>query len=146
MENRTFSKKNPRLNYFGNIFLVVVVVAVLSLFMKRSNTISLQVVDNGMTITMASGYTETVSWDTLNSVEERETLDLGTLVEGTDTKKEQSGVWENTEFGAYSLCSDATVHCYLVLHTEDGIVVLNYESDESTRSLGEAIVDVLESE
>lgn len=143
MEGDQSRMGNRRYSRTGSIVIFIVVILVLSIFMKPTEAVSFSFEDEGFTIETASGSSVAVAWDALISYEVRETLDLGTMRDGTDTKEEQSGTWENDEFGVYTLCTDAGVKCYLILYLEDGVVVTNFESVEGTQSLGEAIGEML---
>lgn len=143
MENDQSGLGNKRYSRMGSILFFIVVVLVLSFFMKPTEALTFSFEDDQFTIEMVSGYSTAIAWDEIVSYEVRETLDLGTMRDGTDNKEEQSGTWENDEFGVYTLCTDASVKCYLVLYLKDGVVVTNFESVKSTESLGEGIGNVL---
>lgn len=137
----------PKIGRFGRVGSFVIFIAVillLSLFMKKTETVSISIGDDDMVVEAVSGFSTQILWDEVTAVETRDALELGTLVEGTDEGDEQSGTWENDEFGTYTLCTDATISCYLVFYTQSGVVVINFESAETTQSLCEAIVqDIL---
>lgn len=143
MENEQNGMGRRRYSRIGNFVVFVVIILVFSLFMRPSQVVSFSFGEEAFTVTMDSGFTTTVAWDEIVSYEVRETLDLGTVQEGTDAGKEKSGTWENDEFGVYTLCADVSVKSYLILYLEDGIFVTNFESAEGTQSLGEAIGEVL---
>lgn len=140
-------RENIILKNFGGIVIFIVVIAILSLFMKRAETVALSFEDGtGVSVTSAAGYSRTYTWDQITAVEAWETLELGALLDGTDDGKERSGTWENDAFGEYMLCADASVDSYCVLYTVDGVLVFNYGSEELTSSVCDAIQRALETE
>lgn len=117
----------------------VVIIFLCSSFMGRKNTVSVEIEDEGMVVWSASGYSCGVVWDEVQNVEVRDAFELGEMVSGTDEEKEKSGVWENREFGQYQLCIDAEISRFIILSTDEEVVVMNYESGDSTDSFYEAI-------
>jgi hypothetical protein len=85
-----------------------------------------------------------INYEEIRSLSLTDDLDLGTFVDGANTTNCQFGTWENEQFGQYTLCALPSVKTYLVMDTEDGIVVLNCESANTTSHLCEAIQGLLD--
>ena len=123
-----------------NLILWVVVIAVFAVFLHPRRTVNADANEGYLTITGASGYTVEIRYEDVRSAELRESMDYGTRIDGTDEKKEKSGLWNNDEFGQYRLCVNAKVPSCIILTTDQGVTVVNYESRTSTQQLYEAIL------
>lgn len=122
-----------------SMVMFIAVIAILSLFMRGKPTLAYTFNEDGFAIETAEGYTASVAWTDIESVQEVDHIDFGDLVDGYETQKERSGVWNNQTYGTYSLCTDSTVDKYIVLQTKQGVMIINFESDQSTDNLTEAI-------
>lgn len=136
-------KRNGQIWGLRSVIIFIAVIAVISLFRSREETLKYSFSEEGFAIETVSGYSVSVAWDSILSAQERETLEPGKLLDGTDDDTERSGSWENQEFGQYILCTDAKVDDYVVLYTETGVVIINFEDKEATRSLCQAIEEML---
>lgn len=130
-----------RVSVWKTLIIWMIVIAVLAMFMKPRHMVSTEAFDGYLTIQGNSGYTISIVYDEIQYIELRENLDYGTVVNGLDEKKEKSGIWENEEFGEYQLCVNAKIDTCIILYMEPGIQVINFESDKSTESLYEAILN-----
>ena len=59
----------------------------------------------------------------------------GERVAGEETKRVCSGLYHNEAFGDYQLHVQTRLNNYIVVHTGDGVIVFNLESDETTKEL-----------
>ena len=119
--------------------LWVIVIAVFAVFFQPRRPVRAEAEEGSLAITGASGYTAVIRYEDVTGMELRDSLDYGTKLDGTDSRKEKSGTWENDEFGTYELCVSAKFPTCIVLTTEAGTTVVNFESERSTRSLYEAL-------
>lgn len=118
-----------------------VFIVALSFFMRPNQPVQTNASAGAMDVIGASGYTISVSYDEVTGAELRETFDFGELIDGTDSKNEKSGLWENEEFGRYRLCVNAKIKPCIVLTVNEEILVINFESAKSTRSLYNALIE-----
>ena len=96
---------------------------------------------DGLYFQSASGYTSSIKWEDIQRVEVTECPEFGTLVEGTDVASEKSGRWINDQFGEYELFVSTKIeNCVICMTKDNRIVVFNFESEESTVSLYDAIL------
>ena len=123
------------------IALWIAVFAALSMFMKPVRSTSCVAQEGRLLVTGRSGYELPVIYEKVTIIEYREEIDFGTLIDGVDDGKEKSGRWKNDEFGQYLLCVNAKVNPCIVLHTEEQTIVINYESQQSTQALYDALVE-----
>ena len=128
------------------IYIVVwiAVLAVLSLFMKPAKITSCAAQQGNILVTGRSGYELPITYEEVTTIEYREELDYGTLIDGVDDGKEKSGQWENDELGQYLLCVNAKVKPCIILHTSEQIMVINYESQQSTQALYDALLEQID--
>lgn len=129
------------------IAIILVGVTAFSLF-HGGEAMELGFEDDKMTITDPEGapFVVTISYRDIRSVSERspaDALELGACQEGLDTSRCRFGTWSNDAYGDYTLCASPRVSSYIVLETAPGVVVFNYESDDSTHHLYLALVDLL---
>lgn len=122
----------------------IAVFAVLSIFMKPVRSTSCAAQEGRILVTGRSGYELPVVYEKVTVIEYRGEIDYGTMIDGADDGKEKSGRWENDEFGQYLLCVNAKVEPCIVLHTEEQTMVINYESEQSTRALYDALVEQID--
>ena len=117
-----------------------VVILILSRFMGSERVVGVTVESDGLSFETDSGYASQLKWDEIQSLELRESLSYGTLVEGVDGSREKSGIWNSEEFGEYELFSNAKLNRCIVCRRETGqVIAFNFESEESTKSLYDAI-------
>lgn len=96
---------------------------------------------DGLYFKSASGYTSSIKWEDIQSVEVSKCPEFGTLVKGTDEDSEKSGKWINDKFGEYELFVSTKIeNCIICMTKDNRIVVFNFESEESTVSLYDAIL------
>ena len=132
-----------------NLLLLVIVIAVFCVFqMGRGSGVHSLQFDNenkSMMLIAPGGKTSVaIKYEDIKSVSEAASLDLGTCIDGIDTKKCRFGTWSNDAYGEYTLCISPKIKDYIVLETVHGIVVLNFESKDSTQHLYPALLDLLE--
>lgn len=131
-------EKNSRM--WASWIIWAVVILALSRFMAGEQQVSVAVGTEGLSFKTESGYTSQLGWDDISALEVRADFAYGTLVEGTDTDKEKSGIWTNDALGEYELIAEAKISACIICSTRSGrVVAFNFESEESTRSLYEAI-------
>ncbi len=134
-----------RYGRWGGILIFLAIIIIFSFFMSPSDPVEFNFEEDYFTATVESGYTCTVYLSDINSIEVRDgELDLGVMLDGIDGSEEKSGIWENSEFGQYTICIAPDIERYIVIDTVNGIVVVNYADESSTESLAEAIEELLE--
>ena len=71
-------------------------------------------------------------------------MDVGEYVSGADNRYYAFGQWENADFGEYTRCGEKSVDDYVVITTSKGVVAFNSESDETTATLCDNVVELLD--
>lgn len=118
------------------------VILILARTMKGEKSVGVTVEPDGLSFETDSGYASQLKWDEIQSLELKENISYGTLVDGVDSSKEKSGTWSSEEFGEYELFSNAKLQRCIVCRRESGqVIAFNFESEESTKSLYDAILE-----
>lgn len=124
----------------------IAVFAALSFFMKPTKNTNAIAQKGSLLVTGRSGYALTVEYKKLTGLEYRETMDYGSLLEGTDDQLERSGRWENAELGEYILCVNPKIEPCILARTEEGTMVFNFESGKATEALYTALTEQMEAQ
>ncbi len=72
--------------------------------------------------------------------------DLGTCVSGDQARALYCGIWENETWGTYVVYLNPTLSSVIVMEVPDQTIVVNLESDDTTESLYQAILNEKEAE
>lgn len=126
------------------IMLWLMVLAVLSLFIKPVKTTNCIVQEGSILVTGRSGYELPILYEKITDIAYRREMDYGTLIDGVDDGREKSGQWENDELGRYLLCVNAKVKPCIIVQTKEQTIVINYESEQSTQALYDALVEQID--
>lgn len=134
--------------YRRNIIFALLVIAVFSVwyFTHRSETVSFDFQEDFFTVTgvNAETFQLRIPYETVSGMRLESGLDLGETEEGSNTGHCLYGRWKSGELGEYRLCVCSGVDEYIVLETDQGTVVCNYENEKDTRDLYTAMEDLLE--
>ncbi|MCD7745007.1 MAG: hypothetical protein LUI13_06985 [Lachnospiraceae bacterium] len=132
-------------NYSILIFLIIVLGYLI--FFRNSLSESVYI-EPGEDSILINSYTEdeiTISYADITRMELCDEVDFGTLSEGTDDRRVRSGLWKNDAWGEYYLFALKKVKGdYILLETDETVVVFNYESAEVTQNFYSAFQEYLE--
>lgn len=128
------------------IFIAIVVGFSLFSLRNRDSWITLNFGDDSMTLTGPDDapFVVEISYQDILSVQKVTSLDLGENLTGIDTEKCLFGTWKNDSYGEYTLCASPSVSDYIVLETDCGITVFNYESEDMTEHLYTALAELID--
>lgn len=147
-ESQGTTKKPGAFSDWKNLFFIVAVFVIGFFgFTARSGaTVSLALDEQGLTAVgpKNSGYSIRADYADIENVYFVEELDLGTMQEGTQTKRAWYGTWESGELGSCEICLNPQIKGYCVIQTQQKTIVLNYENANTTKQLVEGILRVLE--
>lgn len=136
------------------ICLVIIVVALLyqeSRGDRDTRAVSLRLTEEEtyMTVVGADGTEHVLVFSQLESVELFTGLsdfDRGEQLSGETAKTVTSGRFRNDAYGEYALHVMNKLHNYIVVRGADGVLVFNYEADETTEVLYDYINEKLPDE
>jgi hypothetical protein len=121
----------------------VLVGILIYLFSMSAEEISIAIKDDSIVLSYTSGESFEIKYKNILGVTERQDLDLGKFVSGTQTKKHLFGIWNNNEFGEYHLAVYSNVVKYIVIETSERIFVINFDSKDATDSFYKAFSELL---
>lgn len=94
----------------------------------------------------ASYYNDlTVRYDTIDSVEYRDSLDVGTRKMGFGSARLSMGTFENDEFGRYTLYAYTNAESYVVLHHGDDVLVIGAKTPQETKVIYNSLIAKVQS-
>lgn len=86
-----------------------------------------------------------IPYEQIISLKLAEAEEFGILLEGSENRTLHYGTYENEVWGQYHLCIDPRIESCIVIETNSGFFVLNYENEASTRQLYIMFSDLLSS-
>jgi len=136
-----FKQIQKTMRVLGIILLIAVLIY--SLTMKTEG-ISVAVKDTCLSCSHSSGDAFNIEYQDILRVTEIKNLDPGQFISGTETKRYRFGIWNNSEFGEYNLCTYADVMRFIVLETSNRTYVINLESEDATDNFYNAFREYLQ--
>lgn len=82
----------------------------------------------------------TVSFDSITEISYREDLDKGSRTMGFGSARLSLGVFQNEEFGTYTLYAYTGCDAAIIIRGEDKVLVVNAKTPEETKALYEQLV------
>ena len=137
------------MKHTGRNILVAVVILIIAFLIapfRNGESVDLNVTGNSLTVSGPEDFSFTVDVDQIDRIELVELTDMGTAAEdGGETKSLYWGNWENDAWGRYTLCvSKRSDTAILITTVDDRRYVFNYESDETTMEMRQALLDYVE--
>lgn len=130
-------KKNS--NIANTIILVVIFVGVfLYNMINPSNVVTIQVEDTDLVLGGYEDITYSIPLDTINRFTYVEEVEYP-----EETKSILHGTYSSEQWGEYILYVNGKVSSCIVAETENGTYVFNYENESTTKSLCEALEELL---
>jgi len=129
--------------------IIMIVALVFSFLFYRSKTsqdIYMEPGEESIYLKSRSDDECTVLYEDITSVSlvSASSLDYGTMTaDGHEGKKYKSGIYENEEFGTYSLFVSTSVDNAIILKTADTACVFNFESEDNTEAVYNALCKLL---
>ena len=124
------------------IVLILIVGATLYSMFGGNSGSSLDMREDGITLSGPGEFTVSVEFADVASIEFREEFDRGNCIDGGSEKSYSYGTWENEEFGTYTLHVLTKVEACIVMTETDGdIVVFNIESADTTKAFTENLTE-----
>lgn len=125
---------------------VVVIVAVfLIVFGRMSGKTGVNVTEGGIVLTDLEGGTAEIIYADITELELIALPeDYGECIEGGSKGGFTYGMWKNDAWGSYRLCVKDKVPEAILVRQGDGLIIFNYEGDESTESFFAALHEQLQ--
>ena len=124
------------LAFTGATLLLVVII----LF---TGSITAEAAEDALELKGSFGYSLTLPYDAIDSLQLREEPVSGTRVNGVGSAKLLLGTFENEEFGLYTRYTCTGSDCCVLIFSEGKVLVVALETEEETRALYEALLERL---
>ncbi len=138
-----FRKRHPSLiNTLMSVFIFVAIIALVWVFgASGSRGFDMKFEDEEVNFYIEDDLVISLSKDDVESVELIDELDRGDRVELMADSGYVCGIWENEEFGQYTLYVKSNIKEFIVVRTKDEIYVVNYNNADFTESLYDALLE-----
>ena len=122
-------------------FLILAVIGTVQALTGASGSVMTQVDSGVLGVAGNYGDAEFIQLDTVSNVEMLDSLDIGTCIEGSETKNTVSGVFCNDAYGEYTIHAYTNGSPYIVITYGDRqILVCNAHKAKQTTELYETIL------
>ncbi|MCD8122052.1 MAG: hypothetical protein LUE65_07425 [Clostridiales bacterium] len=124
-----------------HLLSVIAIVAVfLFLFGKMSVQVTITASDGGIVVTDPQGREYPIRYAEVEELQLAELpQDYGACVDGETKRGYHYGIWQSDEWGEYFLCVRDAAKTAIRIRQGQSILILNYEGEQSTESLYEAL-------
>lgn len=127
------------------LVVLILVLVLFYIFSGGSVGISLDFGESELTLS-ASDYDWRIPYNQIDSLALTDLPELGTVIDGSETRTLCCGIWKNETYGEYTLCADPGIGKCIVIRMKTGdIYVINYENSDSTAQLHQMFTDLLRS-
>ncbi len=125
---------------------ILVIAALFVAFGFRADRAGVQIAVNGndFIISYSDQFKVVFSKSDVLSVDLVEDMDYGIAVHAVCEEKYLVGEWENGEYGRYDLAVKKSIDTCIVVRTEDGVTVYNYDNEKQTEAGYDALVEWIE--
>lgn len=120
------------------------IVLLLACILLFTGSIDIAVGENSIDIDCSYYFNYAVPLDSIKSVSYVDGFESGKRTNGLGSFKLLGGHFRNDEFGDYILYAYLNVDEHIVLHTADGIVAINAQTEQETAALYEEIKSALD--
>lgn len=129
-----------------NTFLTLLIPLLVLLYVFFGGSVGISLDFGADALSISAGNQDwRISYDRIISLELTEAKDFGTLLNGAETRTLHYGSYENDSWGRYNLCIDPRIGSCVIIETNNGFFVLNYENEASTQQLYIMFSDLLAS-
>lgn len=123
----------------GSVFGVVIVLAIVAVLMFTGN-ITATVGEDALTVGSTYYEESVIRYEDIDSIEYRETGDLGARQYGYGSAKLSLGIFKNAEFGNYTRYTYTSPDAYIIIKSGEKTLVIGLASDAETKALYEEIL------
>ena len=124
-----------------NQICTAIVVVVLLFGVLGGKSLSVAPGVESLTLMLHDGTSQTVNYSTVTELELLENANYGVMYEGKETRQGSSGIWENPQWGTYTLCVYASSDKAIRITTDTDSYVVNLASDGETEQLYQLLQD-----
>ena len=117
---------------------IFIVITLFGRFLQGQSS-SLLEYNEGVSLKGPGGFTKKILYESIESIELLEDIDPGTPDGGDENGRCRYGIWKNDVFSTYTIAAHKAGKKTIAVMCEDGVTVLNAESDAATEALFEAL-------
>lgn len=126
---------NERLKNFLWLIAVIVAFTIFS-SVRGVSSVYLDFGDDSLTLTAPENYSRSIRYSDIDEIELIDQFESGSIISGGENRRHQWGTWENDTWGEYILCVSKKIdNALLIKYSGNQLLVLNYESEDTTASL-----------
>lgn len=101
--------------------------------------------DTAVTVSVPNGYSYTVNYEDIQSIELIDMPELGECIDGGSEKKISYGVWKNELWGNYTACvSERFASCILITCKDGSHYIFTSEIESSTEPFYQSFVEFVQ--
>lgn len=119
--------------------IIVTIILIFCVILTFTGEIDIDYNENSFKVDCDFWNELTVEYDSIDSIEYRESFDKGTRINGLGSLKLLAGIFENEEFGSYSLYSYTKDDSAVVIKSDGKILVISGKDKNETKQVYEKI-------
>lgn len=132
--NASLNKKQDKIIGIAVVAFTVVLFSVIAVLMFTGN-ISVTVGEDALSLDATYYNSVALQYDKINSIEYRESGDLGTRQYGYGSAKLSLGIFKSEDLGSYTRYTYNAVRSYILISSEGKTLVINLATDSETKAL-----------
>ena len=138
-QGRSLNKKQDKIIGIATIAFIVVLFSVVAVLMFTGD-VTATVGEEALTIEATYYDTVVLKYDQIDSVEYRESGDLGTRQFGYGSARLLLGIFKSSELGSYTRYTYTAPDAYILIRSGEKVLVVGLESDTETKALFDELI------
>lgn len=123
------------------LLMVMIVVIILVINMGSGGSVAYEMDDTKLAVVCLNRGPVFVAYDAITSVSLADTFRMDRTVEAEQWDDGWCGIYENEEYGQFTLFAYSGAGTYIVVEYEDGVLIFNDKSEKSTRKAYEKLLE-----
>ena len=126
------------------MLIAILAVLILASMITNKGNIQVSIENSLLTVTDPEEQEYIIAFSDIQSINLQSEIEYGTCIDGKDTDKYKYGTWENNIWDKYSLCVNSRADKYIVVNSQDTVLVFNYNTDYDTNDFYSAFQELLD--
>lgn len=123
------------------IFIAFIAALIWEILSGGTGAVSFHTEDEYMTLAGPEGTSIQINYSDITDISGTTDFEPGSAVDGGTKGKVNYGTWENDTLGTYESFVDTRIDTVIVIRTDDVTVAFNYEDENATGELLQALPD-----
>ncbi|MCH4032759.1 MAG: PH domain-containing protein [Lachnospiraceae bacterium] len=132
------SRRRHLMFLVGIAFLVAIGWQILT---GSRSSVTFHTANDAFTLTGPGGTSATIAYADIKDIKSTDSFDPGTAKGGGTSGSVCYGTWKNDSLGTYTAFVDTDIDTVILVKTNDGTYAFNYEDEDATKELAEALPD-----